>query len=99
IENVARTMELFVRRIVVVSEEIVCLDNIDIMNLRRLQNFTRTLRAGDVRACAHLSPAIECARNTDLRPDAENRRHSNVVKETVTPESDWIEHARGNLLA
>ena len=61
-----------------VAEKIVGLDNLDIVDLRSLQNFPGALGAGDVRARAHFAPAIERAAHANLRPDAENQRNADV---------------------
>ena len=45
-----------------IAEVIVQLDDIDIVNVRGLQNLTRRFRAGDVGARAHCAPFLEGAR-------------------------------------
>ena len=91
--NIARKAKLLLCRIVVVAEEIVCLHNIDIVDLRGLQNLARALRASDVRACPDFSPSIERTGDTNLRPDSKNCRNNQVKKEVMTAETDWIEQS------
>jgi len=82
-----------------VPQEIVCLHHIDIVDLGGLQNLARAFRAGDVRARPDFAPAIERSGDANLRPDSKNRRHDQVEKEMMTAKADWIEQARGNLVA
>src|SRR5207302_8818014 len=89
--NVGRQTKLLLCRIVMVAEETVRLHNIDIVNLRGLQNLSRAFGAGDVRGSAHFPPAIESTGHADLRPDPENRRNNQVKKEMITAKADWIE--------
>ena len=74
--NVARKAKLLARRIVMIAQEIVRLDHLDIVNLRRLQNFPRAFRAGDVGARPHLAPFLERAADAKLRPNADDQRHA-----------------------
>ncbi len=97
--NVARKAKLLLCRIVVIAEEIVCLHNIDIVDLRGLQNLTCAFRAGDVRARADFTPTIERTGDANLGPDAENHRNNQVKEEMMTAKADWIGHFCGNLIA
>src|SRR4029077_3437417 len=99
VEDVAGKAKLLLRRVVMVAKEIVRLDNIDIVDLRRLQNFPCAFRAGNVRGRAHFPPFTEGAANADLRPDADNQGHADVEQPTTSAKADWIEHAGGNLVA
>ena len=53
-----------------VTEKIVCLHDIHVMDLRRLQDFSRALGAVDVRARTHLAPPAERAAHPNLRPNS-----------------------------
>ena len=68
--NVARQVQLLLGRIVMVTEKIVRLHDIHVMDLRRLQDFSRALGAGDVRARTHLAPPAERATHANLRPNS-----------------------------
>ena len=46
--DAARQMQLLVPWIIMIAKKIVRLNNLDIVNLGRLQDFAGTLRAGDV---------------------------------------------------
>ena len=59
-----------------VAEIIVRLDDIDIVNLRRLQNFARRFRTGDVRTRTHRAPPAESGADAELRPQADNQGHT-----------------------
>ena len=61
-----------------VPEEIVCLHNIDIVNLRCLQDLTRAFRASDVCAVAHLAPSAERTANPNLRPNSNDQRNTDI---------------------
>lgn len=77
-----------------IAEKIIRLHNIDIVDLRGLQNLPRALRAGNVRARSHLAPFTECALNPDLRPNADDRRHYYIEQPVMTSaESNGVEHS------
>src|ERR1700730_4289190 len=78
VKNVTRKAKLLLRRIVMVAEKIVRLDNIDIVDLRCLQNLPRAFRAGDVRAGADLRPFAEGATHPDLRPQTDDQWDTDV---------------------
>src|SRR5439155_22732882 len=92
--NVAGETKLFLSRIVMIAQKIARLHYLDIVNLRRLQNFAGAFRARDVGARAHLAPASKSAAYTNLRPDTNDQRHADI-KQIMTPAavSDWVEHS------
>src|SRR5438132_35642 len=96
--NVGRKTKLLLCRIVVVAEEIVCFDNIDIVDLRGLQNLARAFGAGNVRAGPDFSPAIERPGHPNLRPDSQNCRNNQVEKTVLTVEANCVEHASVTLI-
>src|SRR5205807_2158855 len=85
VEYVAREAKPLARRIVMIAEEIVCLDNIDIVNLRRLQDLPRALRAGNVGAGPHLAPFSKRASHPELRPKSNDHRDPDV-EQPIMPE-------------
>src|SRR5256714_11728270 len=91
--NVAGEAKPFLGRIVMITQKIVRLDHLDIVNLRRLQNLPRALRAGDVGARAHLAPASKRAGDANLCPNADNQRHANIKQPVTSAVSYWVEHA------
>src|SRR5438477_8420173 len=93
IVNVAGKAKHFLRRIVMVPQKIVRLHDLDIVNLRRLQNLARAFRASDIRARQHLTPARECAAHTNLGPNADDQRHAYIKEPVTSAESDWVEHS------
>src|SRR5438094_4070723 len=66
--NVARKTKFLARRIVMIAEKIVCLDNIDIVDLCCPQDLACTFRSGNVRSGPHLPPAAEGGAHPNLRP-------------------------------
>src|SRR5436190_8117037 len=88
--NIARQMQLLLGRIVMVTEKIIRLHDVNILDLRRLQNFSRALCARDVRACTHLAPPAKRATDPNLRPNSNNQWHPNV-EQPVRPQSkaEW----------
>src|ERR1700745_2219586 len=91
-------MQLLVPWIVMVSKKIVRLHNVDIVNLRRLQNFPRTFCTSDIRACAHLTPFAKRARNPNLCPNPNDQRDADVEQPMRSKtETVWIIHTELNL--
>src|SRR5437763_15751420 len=84
-EYVAREAKLFARRIVMIAEEIVGLDNIDIVNLRRLQDLARAFRARNVGAGPHRAPFSKRATHPELRPKRSDHRNTDV-EQPIMPE-------------
>src|SRR6476620_5279294 len=93
IVNVTGKAKLFLGRIVMVPQKIVRLHDLDIVNLRRLQNLARTFRPRDVGACAHLAPTREGAAYTNLRPNADDQRNAYIKEPVTSAESNWVEHS------
>ena len=71
-------------RIVMVAQEIVRLDNLDIVDLRRLQNLARAFRARDVRACAHLRPISGRRGSHESAPRCPMIKGTPIIKQPVT---------------
>jgi hypothetical protein len=90
IENVARETQLLLRRIVMIPEKIVRLDNINIVNLRGLQNFSRAFRAGDIGTRSYLAPPPKGVRDANLRPNTDDCRNNKVEQPVLTAESVWV---------
>jgi len=96
--HAAGEVQLLVSRVVMVSKKIVRLHNIDIVNLGRLQNFTRAFSTGDVRTrphFAHLWNALVtriCAQ-IPITTDADIKQPVRSKTETV-----WIKHTELNLM-
>src|ERR1700730_11899519 len=82
-----------------VPKKTVRLHNIDILNLGRLQNFTRAFSTGDVRTRPHFAPFTERARDSNLRPNPDDQRDADV-KQPVRSKTEtvWIKHTELNLM-
>jgi hypothetical protein len=82
-----------------VPKKIVRLHNIDIVNLGRLQNFTRAFRTGDIRTRPNFAPFMEGARDPNLRPNPDNQRDADI-KQPVRSKTEtvWIKHTQLNLM-
>src|SRR5438309_10863320 len=89
--NVAGEAKPFLGRIVMITQKIVRLDHLDIVNLRRLQNLPRAFRACNIGARAHLAPAPKRAAYANLRPNSDNQRHANIKQRVTSAVSDWVE--------
>src|ERR1700726_111285 len=76
--NIARQTKPFACRIVMVAEKIVRLHNIDIVDLRSMQNFPRRFRPRDVGARADLAPFAERPAHPNLRPECDDQRTTDV---------------------
>jgi len=77
-----------------IAEKVIRLDNIDIVNLRRCQNFARTLCTGDVRTGADLTPLSKRAAYPKLRLRRNDQRHADVKEPMRSKtESVRIKHA------
>src|SRR5437764_15339278 len=76
--NIARQMQLLLGRIVMVTEKIVRLHDVNILDLRRLHNFPRALCASDVRACTHIAAPTKSATDPNLPPNSNNQWNPNV---------------------
>src|SRR5213593_4818083 len=82
-----------------VPKKIVRLDNFHIGYLCRSQNFTRALRAGDVRARPHLAPFMERTRDSNLCPNPDDQRDADIKQPTRSKtETVWIKHTELNLM-
>src|SRR4030095_5702879 len=86
IVNIGRETKAFARRIVMIAEIIVRLDDIHVVDLRCLHNFARRFRAGDIRAGAHGSPFPKCAADAKLRPQTDNQRQTDQQKPVMPKE-------------
>src|SRR5438874_11591344 len=93
IVNVAGKAKHFLGRIVMVPQKIVRLHDLDIVNLRRLQNLACAFRPGDVGTRAHLAPTRESTAHANLRPNADDQGHAYIEQPVTSAESDWVEHA------
>src|SRR5262249_35855177 len=93
--NITRQMQLLLGRIVMVAEKIVRLHDVNVTDLRRLQDFARTLGTRNVRACAHLAPPAERAAYPNLRPNSNDQWDADVNQPIrPQPETRWIIHVR-----
>src|SRR5213592_4155688 len=96
--NIARKTKFLARRIVMIAEKIVCLDNIDIVDLCRLQDLACTFRSGNVGRGPHLAPAAERAAHANLRPNPNDQWNPNVKQPMRSKtESVRIKHVNLNL--
>jgi len=82
--DVTRQVQLLLGRIVMVAQKIVRLQDLDVIDLRRLQNFARAFSSGDVPARAHLAPPAKCAAHANLRPKCNDQRDANVEEPVRT---------------
>src|SRR5262245_7888637 len=80
--NVAREVQLFLRWIVMVAQKIVRLDDLDVTDLRRLEDFASALGSGDIPTRANLAPPAKGAFHPNLRPNSNDQRHADI-KEPV----------------
>ena len=72
--------------------------DVNIVDLRRVQDFARALRAGDVRTRTHLAPPAERAAHPNLRPNPNDQRHTYIKQPTGTAETVRIKHSCFNLM-
>jgi hypothetical protein len=77
-----------------VSKEIVCFDNVHILDLGGLQNFPGAFRTRDVGTGPDLPPFTERTGDPNLGPNAQDRRDDEIEKPVLTAKTDWIEHFR-----
>src|SRR5437870_13482518 len=92
-ENVARKTKFLARRIVMIAEKIVCLDNIDIVDLCRLQDLACTLCSGNVGSGPLDAPAGERAAHANLRPKPHDQWDADVNRPmSFEAESVRIKH-------
>src|ERR1700730_6057459 len=78
-----------------VPKKIVRLHDIDIVDLGRLQNFTRAFSTGDIRTRPHFAPFTERVRDPNLCPNPDDQRDANV-KQPVR--SKTVKHTNLNLM-
>src|ERR1043166_9385267 len=84
VKNIARQVELFLGWVVMITQEIVRLYNINVMDLCCLQDFASALGAGNVGARAHLAPPAKRAAHPNLRPDSNDQRDAHVKQPVRT---------------
>ena len=61
-----------------ITQEIIGLHHLHIVDLRSLQNFARAFRPGDVGTGPDFPPFAESALDTELRPDPQDQRQPDV---------------------
>src|SRR5215471_14261956 len=93
IVNVAGKAKDFLCRVIMVPQKIVRLHDLDIVNLRCLQNLACALRAGDIRARPNLAPTRERAFDANLRPNANDQRNAYVKQPVTSSGSDRVKHS------
>ena len=73
-----------------VAEKIVCLHDVDIMNLRCLEDFACAFGSGDIPARAHLAPTAKRAGHSNLRPNSNDQRDADVEQPVGTQtKTEW----------
>src|SRR4029450_10609167 len=82
--NVARQVQLLLGWVVMVAEKIVRLHDVDIINLRCLEDFARAFSSGDIRARTHLAPTAKRAAHPNLRPNSNDQRDADVKQPVGT---------------
>src|SRR5580765_4635792 len=82
--NVARQVQLFLCRIVVVAQKIVRLYDVDIRNLGCPEDFACAFSSGDIPARAHLAPTAKRAGHSNLRPNSNDQRDADVEQPVRT---------------
>src|SRR5690242_16172149 len=75
-------MQLLLGRIVMITQKVIRLHDVDIVNLSCLQNFARALGSRDVPGRTNFAPATKGAAHANLRPDSDDQRDTDV-KEPV----------------
>src|SRR5690349_4544405 len=91
--HIGRKVQLLACGVVVVPQKIVGLDDVDIVDLRRLQDLTGGFSAGDVGTGPNLSPFSEGAANADLGPNTDDQGHTNIKKPvTAKAETTRVKH-------
>src|SRR5262245_17527150 len=84
IVNVARQVQLLLCRIVVVAQKIVRLHDVDIMNLRCLEDFSRAFSPGDIPARTHFAPMAKRTAHPNLRPNSNDQWDADVEQPVGT---------------
>src|SRR5580765_1910952 len=88
--NVARQVQLFLCRIVVVAQKIVRLYDVDIRNLGCPEDFACAFSSGDIPARAHLAPMAKRAAHPNLRPNANDQWDADVEQPVGSkPKTGW----------
>src|SRR5439155_21741711 len=82
--NVARQVQLFLGWIVMVAQKIVCLHDVDITNLRCLEDLACAFSSGDIPARTHLAPPAKRAAHPNLRPNSNDQRDAEVEQPVGT---------------
>src|SRR5436305_14279306 len=77
-ENVARKTKFLARRIVMLAEKIGCLDNIDIVDLCRLQDLACAFRSDNVGSGPHLAPAAQRTPHANLSTNPHDQWDADV---------------------
>ena len=73
-----------------VAEKIVRLHNVDILNLRCLEDFACAFSAGDIPARTHFAPMAERAGHSNLRPNSNDQRDADVKQPVRTQtKAEW----------
>src|SRR3954471_10144519 len=82
--NVARKMQLLLGRVIMVAEKIVRLHNLDVLNLRCLEDFACAFSSSDVPVRTHLAPMAKCTRHPNLCPNSNDQRNADVEQPVRT---------------
>src|SRR4029079_2718449 len=82
--NVARQVQLFLGRVVMIAQDIVRLHDVDIMNVPRLQDLACAFGTVDVPAGADLAPSAKRAGYPHLRPNSNDQRDADVEQPVGT---------------
>ena len=73
-----------------VTEKIVRLHDVNVMDLRRLQNFPRALCAGNIDTRSHLAPTAKRAGDPNLRPNSNDQGDADVEQPVRSqPKTVW----------
>mgnify|MGYP003694679845 CR=1 FL=1 len=67
-----------------VAEKIVCLHDVDILNLRCLEDFACAFSSGDIPVRTHLAPTAKRAGHSNLRPNSNDQRDADVEQPVGT---------------
>src|SRR5262249_399969 len=82
--NVGRQVQLFFGWVVMISQKIVRLHDVDILNLGCLEDFACAFSPSNIPARTHLAPTAKRAAHPKLRPKSDDQRDADVKQPVGT---------------